>query len=326
MLRLFGGKNAPDKTIVALPHVTKSEMLRGMARARYCPIFGGNSPWSTRLVEAMMARCVPVFFSSWLPPFSRVLDWSRFSVRVDSLDLVPRIKGLLEAQSYEALAANLPLALGALWYRVKGGHHGDDMLPFLMVEMQLALQAATAKPLDALAEDIIGLPLRLSAFHDDMLINRTSPLPARELPPKIAAAVHAARFSFRPWYRGGVTIVTNRSRRWPTPIVWRCVPTTKGSHSFRACDPWDEDGRNCSLVMHEMRTVQVKLCVLVHPKGLKSADYLLVDPLSPTQTPPNASLVAENVHWLASPEAAGLKGRCMWGACNARRGGSGRVG
>ena len=99
MLRLFGGKNAPDKTIVALPHVTKSEMLRGMARARYCPIFGGNSPWSTRLVEAMMARCVPVFFSSWLPPFSRVLDWSRFSVRwpyARASSLVPFLRTLPE--------------------------------------------------------------------------------------------------------------------------------------------------------------------------------------------------------------------------------------
>ena len=109
-----------------------------------------------------MARCVPVFFSSWLPPFSRVLDWERFSVRLASLDLVPHLKHELEVQPYEKLAANLPLALSALWYRV-GGYRGDDLLPFLLVEMHMVLRAAAERPLAELADDIIGMPLRLAS-------------------------------------------------------------------------------------------------------------------------------------------------------------------
>ena len=53
---------------------------------------------SAALRRAVAAEPVAwVFFSAWLPPFSRVLDWDRFSVRVPSLDRVPELKEILES-------------------------------------------------------------------------------------------------------------------------------------------------------------------------------------------------------------------------------------
>ena len=145
MLRLWGNNSDPD--IRAHRRLPREAMLEGFARARYCPIFGGNSPWSTRLVEAVYAGCVPVFFSSWLPPFSRILNWTRCSVRMQSLDQIADLKTILSAQPHEELAKNLRSVRAALWYRTSGRYQGDDMLAFLLMEMHLALKAAASRPL-----------------------------------------------------------------------------------------------------------------------------------------------------------------------------------
>ena len=293
MLRIWG--NRTDPSILAVPRLSRAGMLRGMARARFCPIFGGNSPWSTRLVEAMMARCVPVFFSSWLPPFSRVLDWERFSVRLASLDLVPHLKHELEVQPYEKLAANLPLALSALWYRV-GGYRGDDLLPFLLVEMHMVLRAAAERPLAELADDIIGMPLRLASYDDDVIANRSSAV-TEALPERLGMAVRSARHAFPSAFRGGVTIITNRSAAWPSPIVWRCVPVSRNGHSFRSCDPFDVDPI-ASNADDELSRVESATCQVVHPRSLRSSAHAQIDPLSPTQSPPNYTLVRANREYL----------------------------
>ena len=283
MLRVW----AKDPDIIARPRVTYGEMMRNVAGAKFCPIFGGNSPWSTRLVEVMMAGCVPVIFSSWLPPFSRVLDWKRFSVLVPSLDLVPDLKRILEQQPYEQLKANLPLALDALWFRTDSKYQGDDMLPFLLVEMYMAMKAAVTEPLDKRAERIIGLPVNLSYFYDDVLANRSSPL-IEQLPPPVAAAVRMSKRLVPATYRGGVTIVTNRSYRHEQ--VWRCVPMAKNSHSYRETDPNDfrteQPGLNDSR-LKELKTFQ---CHRVVPQG----SLRVAERLSPTQMPPNHTLVRQN--------------------------------
>ena len=101
-----------DPAIRTHKHLPKDMFIAELRRSKFCPIFGGNSPWSTRLVEAIVNGCVPVIFSSWLPPFSRLLRWEDFSVRISNLTLVPHLKFILESQPYERLAANLPLAQG----------------------------------------------------------------------------------------------------------------------------------------------------------------------------------------------------------------------
>lgn len=244
-----------------------------------------------------MAGCVPVIFSSWLPPFSRVLDWSKFSVRVDSLDLVPQLKRILENQPYAQLAANVPLALSALWYRVDthgrtlGIGRREDMLAFLLLEMHLALQAAATVPLKALAESITGLPLHLSHFECDVVANRTPPAYVRELPPRVEAVVKRARRAWPYQYRGGVTILTNRTSKGVR--VWRCVPMLAGGHSYRLSDPWDlstdvpgdSDVRLAGIDRYD--------CIYQpRPRSIAKAD--LDDPISPTQYPINRNLSNEN--------------------------------
>ena len=163
------------------------------------------------------------------------------------------------------------------------------MLPFLLVEMNLALQDAAELPLDALAHKVAGLPLRLTHFEDDVKANRSSPL-AQLLPPATTAAVARARRAFSPAYRGGVTIVTNRSHLGGER-VWRCVPSMKNGHSYRATDPYDfrdtEPGpgdANLTGIMF----FNCKGMASPHHGPLKS-----LDPLSPTQFP-NQTLVRGN--------------------------------
>ena len=289
MLR-FWGKDA-DPSIKAVPRMKHEEMIAAMSRSKFCPIFGGNSPWSTRLVEAMATGCVPVFFSSWLPPFSRVLGWDRFSVHFPSLDLVPQLKELLEQQPYERLAAALPRALGAMWFRTHGGYQGDDLLPFLLVEMHLALQAAALKPLRVLAEEILGLPLQLSHFEDDVLANRSSPL-RMQLPPRASSNVKRAIKAWPEAFRGGVTIVTNRSAVHREQ-VWRCVPMGKNGHSYRATDPYDFRTGEPGLADASLARMERYDCLYIpRPRTLKAQQ--LDDPMSPTQVPPNYTLVRGN--------------------------------
>ena len=110
-----------------------------LERAKFCPVMGGFAPWSPRLTEAVFAGCVPVVFSSMLPPFSRLLDWSLFSVRVPSLNGIGHLREILARQDHAKLSANLDAASHALWYDLEGEHAsaGSGMLPFLLVEMYL---------------------------------------------------------------------------------------------------------------------------------------------------------------------------------------------
>ena len=146
-----------DALIQVHGRISAKEYKSLISRARFCPIMGGFAPWTPRLTEAIMFECVPVFFSNWLPPFSRILNWSRFSVRVDSLDKIPQLKEIVLSQNYTRLATHLRSVRSAFWYRLHGGYKGDDMLPFLLLEMYLARREADAQPLDQRAEKLIGL-------------------------------------------------------------------------------------------------------------------------------------------------------------------------
>lgn len=208
----------------------------------------------------------------------------QFSVRVPSLDLVPQLKTILERQPYEKLAANVPLALGAIWYRINGGYQGDDLLAFLLVEMYLALRAAAQRPLERLAEQVVGLPLHLSHFEDDVIANRTSPL-AAELPPRLQQLVAKARVAFPAAYRGGITLVTNRSKALGAQ-VHRCVPTTKNGHSYRVTDPFDLGDAEpaASLTGYECKDMMHR----------SDSAARISDPTSATQMPSNHSMVRAN--------------------------------
>lgn len=70
-----------------------------MLQSRFCLCPSGYEVASPRIVEAIYAECVPVILSeSYVLPFSDVLRWEAFSVRVEICD-IPRLKELLEAIS-----------------------------------------------------------------------------------------------------------------------------------------------------------------------------------------------------------------------------------
>ena len=147
--------NRSDADVLVVPSMPADEYRRTVQRARFCPIMGGFAPWSPRLVEVMMAGCVPVVFSSWLLPFSRLIDWSKCSVRVSSLTDVPRLREILAAQDYDALAAGVAAARHALWYQI-GDYTGEGMLPLLLLEMRMALNEADVKPLASRVSELLG--------------------------------------------------------------------------------------------------------------------------------------------------------------------------
>lgn len=97
-----------DNDIVVLEEMPKNSSFsykEMMERSRYCLCPSGYEVASPRVVEAIYAECVPVLISEdYVLPFSDVLDWDRFSVRVSVAEL-PELKRMLTAIGDEGYAA-----------------------------------------------------------------------------------------------------------------------------------------------------------------------------------------------------------------------------
>ena len=219
-----------ESDILVVPSMPRDEYRAAVQRARFCPIMGGFAPWTPRLVELIFAGCVPVIFSSWLLPFSRVIDWSKCSVRVASLADVPRLRDILEAQDYTKLAAGVAAARHALWYHV-GQYTGDGALPFFLLEMKLALAEAERRPLASRVAELVG-----------------TAAPAGPLQ-------HTVREQNRSLFLAGQTaILTERSgvmRRWECALRFGARPR----HTFDPAEIYEkrgsgehmyQDGTQCS--------------------------------------------------------------------------------
>ena len=107
-----------------------------VARRLVPQVCGGFSQWTPRLAEALYYECVPIILSPMmLPPWSKVLDWSKFSVRMDpSRQNLLGLKAHLKTLDHAAMLRGVRAAKHALTYRLDS-YVGDDMLPLLLWEM-----------------------------------------------------------------------------------------------------------------------------------------------------------------------------------------------
>ncbi|KAF8309132.1 NAD(P)-binding protein [Clavulina sp. PMI_390] len=109
----------------------------------FCPQPAGTTGWATRLVDSIFAGCIPVLIGhATHPPYFDVLDWSKFSVRVEPSELSQLEDILLSrytVHDIERLQVNLMLVRDAFVYPL------DDMTEKEAQEMVLGGQEDNAK-------------------------------------------------------------------------------------------------------------------------------------------------------------------------------------
>ena len=72
-----------------MKRVSHHEYLCMMAQSVFCLVPRGQAAWSPRLDEAVYAGCIPVIIADgYDPPFSAILNYSLFSVRINESALV----------------------------------------------------------------------------------------------------------------------------------------------------------------------------------------------------------------------------------------------
>ncbi|KAH6764759.1 glycosyltransferase [Perilla frutescens var. frutescens] len=98
-----------DNNIMVLEQMPENSNIsykEMMERSKFCLCPSGYEVASPRVVEAIYSECVPVLISEdYVLPFSDVLDWDKFSVRVsvDELQELKRILMGIGDDGYEAL-------------------------------------------------------------------------------------------------------------------------------------------------------------------------------------------------------------------------------
>lgn len=78
-----------DEDVKVYERLPKRQDYNSMLKkSKYCLCPSGYEVASPRVVEAIYAECVPVLISDgYIPPFSDVLNWDSFSVRVKVKDI-----------------------------------------------------------------------------------------------------------------------------------------------------------------------------------------------------------------------------------------------
>lgn len=129
-------QNDPD--LVVRRSIPSNKYQFHMSRAKFCPVCGGFSQWTPRLMEAIYFGCVPIILSDeWELPFSDVVDWTKFSIRVLRQNY-KNIKKIASHAPYQILHQNLMLVRPIFRYHLHA-FTNNDMLPILLYQMSRRL-------------------------------------------------------------------------------------------------------------------------------------------------------------------------------------------
>lgn len=165
----FFSKSSPDIFVRrAVPSNVYQEKIQ---TAKYCPICGGFSQWTPRLAEAIYFGCVPVILSDeWKLPFSDVVDWNKFSIRVPRTkykNLANIVKTYNHTLLFNALMKVQPLFRYHLHKFTE-----NDMLPLFVYEAMQKLNYQPTPQATQLFSTIdternynLGMPLKGKKAH-----------------------------------------------------------------------------------------------------------------------------------------------------------------
>lgn len=101
LFRHWHGRDEEIQIHEYLPRATATAYYDFMNKSRYCVCPSGYEVASPRIVEAIYSECVPVLISEhYVLPFSDVLKWEEFSVKI-ALSDIPKLKSILESIGME---------------------------------------------------------------------------------------------------------------------------------------------------------------------------------------------------------------------------------
>lgn len=117
----LGGPHMEIYEVLPAAEARQRSYERRMKSSRYCICAAGYEVNSPRIVESILADCVPVIVADgFILPFAHVLNWSAFSVRIAEAD-IPALKDILEAipeKRYRSMQRRLRHVRGHfLWHR-----------------------------------------------------------------------------------------------------------------------------------------------------------------------------------------------------------------
>ena len=132
--------------------VEHDEYLCLMAQSTFCLVVRGQAAWSPRLDEAVFAGCIPVIIADhYEPPFSSVLDYPAFSLRVNESmvsgewhashsysDELARMLRAVPMSQRETLLSNVVAARAAFRYDVPmAPYNSTGALELIMFDLWL---------------------------------------------------------------------------------------------------------------------------------------------------------------------------------------------
>ena len=122
-----------DSDVIVRRSIPKYDYNTNMSRTKYCPVCGGFSQWTPRLMEAIYYGCIPVILSDhWELPFSHIVNWTKFSVRVMS-NQYKNIKEIIRSLPYDEMHKNLKLVQPIFRYHLHS-YTENDMFPIFIYE------------------------------------------------------------------------------------------------------------------------------------------------------------------------------------------------